>query len=104
MPKGRQRVLLAALLVQAGKPVPADALAEVIWDGNPPATAAVTLRTHMMRLRRALGQRAGTRLVTQHPGYLLRAGEDEVDLLQFRQPAAATRPGPTCRRAAGRAG
>jgi DNA-binding SARP family transcriptional activator len=31
--KGRSRVLL----VQAGNPVSADALAEVVWDGSPPA-------------------------------------------------------------------
>jgi DNA-binding SARP family transcriptional activator len=84
VPKGRQRVLLAALLVHAGTPVAADALAEVVWDESPPPSADVTLRSHVLRLRRVLGPRAGARLVTRHPGYLLQAGEDEVDLLQFR--------------------
>lgn len=84
LPRGRLRVLLAALLLHAGTPVAADALAEVLWDGAPPAGAAVTLRTHVLRLRRALGPRAGPRLVTRAPGYLLEAGEDEVDLLRFR--------------------
>jgi DNA-binding SARP family transcriptional activator/Tfp pilus assembly protein PilF len=84
MPKGRLRVLFAALLMRAGSPVAADALAEVVWDGTPPAGAAVTLRSHVLRLRRVLGPRAGTRLMTRHPGYLLQAGEDEVDVLRFR--------------------
>ncbi len=84
LPRGRLRVLLAALLLHAGTPVAADALAEMLWDGVPPAGAAVTLRTHVLRLRRVLGPRAGPRLVTRHPGYLLQAGEDEVDLLRFR--------------------
>jgi DNA-binding SARP family transcriptional activator len=84
LPKGRQRVLLAALLVHAGRPVPADALAEVVWDGTPPSGALVTLRSHVLRLRRVLGPRAGPRLVTRYPGYLLQAAEDEVDLLRFR--------------------
>ncbi|HLJ98729.1 MAG TPA: BTAD domain-containing putative transcriptional regulator [Streptosporangiaceae bacterium] len=84
VPKGRLRVLLAALLLHAGSPVAADALAEVVWDGAPPSGAAATLRSHVLRLRRALGPRAGPRLVTRPPGYLLQAGEDEVDVLQFR--------------------
>ena len=84
VPRGRLRALLAALLLHAGHPVAADTLAEVVWDGAPPAGAEVTLRSHVLRLRRVLGPRAGIRLVTQHPGYLLRAGTDEVDLLKFR--------------------
>jgi DNA-binding SARP family transcriptional activator len=93
----RQRVLLAALLVQAGKPVPVDVLAELVWDGTPPAGAAVTLRSHVMRLRRALGPGTGDRVVTRYPGYLIQAGEEEVDLLRFaclcREGGAAVRAG-----------
>ncbi len=80
---GRQRVLLAALLVHAGQAVRAETLADVVWDGSPPLRAMDTLRTHVMRLRRGLGPRAGARLVTRYPGYLVEAGEDEVDLLRF---------------------
>jgi DNA-binding SARP family transcriptional activator len=79
----RQRVLLAALLVQAGQPVAADELAETVWDGAPPAGAAATLRSHVMRLRQVLGPAAGMRLVTRSPGYVVEAAEDEVDLLRF---------------------
>jgi DNA-binding SARP family transcriptional activator/Tfp pilus assembly protein PilF len=82
--KGRQRVLLAALLLHPGRPIAADALAEVMWDGAPPSGATVTLRSHILRLRRVLGARAGARVVTQYPGYLLQAGENEVDVLRFR--------------------
>jgi DNA-binding SARP family transcriptional activator len=84
VPRGRLRVLLAALLMQAGNPVSVDALAEVVWDGSPPSGAAVTLRSHISRLRCVLGPQAGARLMTRHPGYLLRAAEEEVDVLRFR--------------------
>lgn len=85
VPKGRQRVLLAALMMHTGIPVSTDALVEVVWDGEPPSGAAVTLRSHVLRLRRVLGSRAGARLVTRHPGYELQADEDEIDVLRFRR-------------------
>lgn len=91
----RLRVLLAALLVNAGRVVPAEALAEIIWDGKPPAGALATLRTHMMRLRRVLGTAAGARVITRYPGYMVLAAEQEVDLLRFtclcREGGAAVR-------------
>lgn len=85
VPRGRLRVLLAALVLHAGEPVAADALAEVVWHGSPPPGAAVTLRSHMVRLRRVLGPRTGARLMTRFPGYLLQAAEEEVDALRFRR-------------------
>jgi DNA-binding SARP family transcriptional activator len=97
VPGGRQRVLLAALLVHAGHAISAETLAEVVWDGSPPPGAIDTLRTHVMRLRRVLGPRAGGRLVTRYAGYLVEADEDEVDLLRFgrlcRDGSAAVRAG-----------
>jgi DNA-binding SARP family transcriptional activator len=84
VPEGRQRVVLEALLLQAGQPAEADTLPDLMWDGSPLSGASVTLRSHVLRLRRALGPRAGARLVTRHPGYLLQAGEDEVDVSRFR--------------------
>jgi DNA-binding SARP family transcriptional activator/tetratricopeptide (TPR) repeat protein len=85
VPAGRQRVLLAALLVRAGAVVSAEALVEVMWDGAPPDGAETTLRSYVMRLRRALGPAAGARVVTRYPGYLIEAGDEEVDLLRFRR-------------------
>jgi DNA-binding SARP family transcriptional activator/tetratricopeptide (TPR) repeat protein len=78
----RLRVLLAGLLLRAGVPVPAGELAEAVWDGQPPLEATSTLRTHVRRLRRALGDDA-TRIVAHGPGYLIRAGRPELDILEF---------------------
>src|SRR5260221_13854681 len=75
----RQRTVLAVLLTRAGRPVAVDELAEFVWDGNPSDRAADTLRTYVMRLRRALGTAAGARIVTRDPGYLIEAADDEVD-------------------------
>jgi DNA-binding SARP family transcriptional activator/Tfp pilus assembly protein PilF len=79
----RQRTVLAALLVEADQAVPADKLAEAVWDGRPPAAAAVTLRTHVMRLRQVLGMRAAARVATRSGCYRLDASADEVDHLLF---------------------
>ncbi len=82
VPAPRQRVLLAALLVQAGRVVSRDELAESVWDGAPPAGERVTLRSYITRLRHVLGP-AGSRIVTRSPGYLIEADEGELDLLRF---------------------
>jgi DNA-binding SARP family transcriptional activator len=85
VPAARHRALLAALLLHAGTTVSADTLAEIVWDGAPPPRAEVTLRSHVSRLRQVLGPDVRERVVTQYRGYLIQAGEEEVDLLRFRR-------------------
>jgi DNA-binding SARP family transcriptional activator/tetratricopeptide (TPR) repeat protein len=87
-------VLLAVLLWRANQPVPADELAELIWDGSPPAAAPDAVRGLVMRLRR-LDPRAAARIVTRAPGYLIEVSVDELDAARFealtRQSGAAVR-------------
>jgi DNA-binding SARP family transcriptional activator len=78
----KQRVLLAALAVRAGRVVSFDELAEAVWDGQPPPGWRTAIRNYVMRLRRALG-RAGRHIVTRHDGYALEADDGEVDVLSF---------------------
>ena len=54
----KQRAVLALLLVDAGRVVPAEYLAEVLWRGAPPPGAAKTLRSYVSRLRSLLGPEA----------------------------------------------
>ncbi|WP_326853039.1 AfsR/SARP family transcriptional regulator [Actinocrinis sp.] len=93
----RLRVLLAALLVHANRPVAVDELAEFVWDGAPPAQAVRTMRSHVMRLRRALGDAGADWIVTRDRGYLCQVGHDELDTLRFEglcgQAGAAVRGG-----------
>jgi DNA-binding SARP family transcriptional activator len=92
----RHRALLAALLCKPNQVVEVDELADKVWDGDPPAAAAVTLRGYVMRLRRALG-RAGSRIETSPPGYRIVVDADTEldsaifsDLLRNGQSAART--------------
>src|SRR5579871_4240165 len=78
----RLRILLAALLLRAGTPVPTAELVEMVWDGSPPSQAVTTLRSYIRRLRQALGDDA-TRIVALDSGYLIRAARTELDVLEF---------------------
>ncbi|MDH6135611.1 DNA-binding SARP family transcriptional activator [Kitasatospora sp. MAA4] len=96
VPAAKQRVLLAALLVRPGQLTPVELLAEVVWDGRPPRSAAAALRNYVMRLRQALGA-AGERIETRAGGYLIRVEPGELDVQRFAalrdQGAAALRRG-----------
>jgi predicted ATPase/DNA-binding SARP family transcriptional activator len=80
----RQRSLLAALLLHAGAPVSAEALAQMLWGEEAPHSAAKALQVNVSRLRAALGG-AGDRVETAGGGYRLRVEPDELDAQRFEQ-------------------
>jgi DNA-binding SARP family transcriptional activator len=75
----RLRTVLAVLLWQANRAVPVDELADLVWDGAPPAGVTEALRALVMRLRRRLGEQAAARIVTRAPGYAIEVASDELD-------------------------
>ena len=83
------RALLARLVLEANRPVPAERLIEDLWGEDPPATARQTLHAHVTRLRRLIGDDAA--LVNDGGGYALRVTEDQVDALRFRAEIDAAR-------------
>ncbi|WP_158702093.1 BTAD domain-containing putative transcriptional regulator [Kitasatospora sp. MMS16-BH015] len=87
----RQRNLLATLLVHGGATVPFDALADAVWDGQPPCGARSALHTCLARLRRQLGPAAAARIVHQAPGYRFELLPGELDLHQVDDAAASGR-------------
>jgi DNA-binding SARP family transcriptional activator/Flp pilus assembly protein TadD len=83
---GRQRAVLAALLLRANQVLAAERLIDLLWGGRPPATARNTLQTLVRRLRRQLAPDEATGpLLTQPPGYLLRVDPDRLDLARFER-------------------
>lgn len=90
IPRGKQRAVLAALLLSAGRVVSLNDLGEVLWGDRPPPSARVAVQNHVMRLRRSLAD-VGSRIRTQPPGYLIRAEADEVDVTRFEAHADAAR-------------
>ncbi|MFE2415390.1 BTAD domain-containing putative transcriptional regulator [Streptomyces hokutonensis] len=92
----RHRAVLARLLVARRRVVPVGRLVEDLWEGReePPADAVGAVRTFVAALRRALEPerppRAPARLlVTEGPGYALRAGPDAVDAWRFERAVSA---------------
>ena len=77
----RQRTLLALLLTRANEVVSADRLIDELWGAEPPRGAANALQYHVSQLRKALAPSEA--IVTQEPGYVIRVGPDELDLLRF---------------------
>ncbi|WP_189134841.1 AfsR/SARP family transcriptional regulator [Wenjunlia tyrosinilytica] len=78
----RQRLLLAALLVDLGREVSIEELAERIW-GESQAQRG-TLYGYLSRLRRALAAVEGVEITRRPAGYVLTAGAAVVDLHRFR--------------------
>ncbi|HUA29251.1 MAG TPA: BTAD domain-containing putative transcriptional regulator [Streptosporangiaceae bacterium] len=83
IPAGKQRVLLAALLLSPGRALPADELADLLWEAGPPPSARGTVHNYVKRLRQALDDADRTLLITQADGYLLRVSPDDVDIARF---------------------
>jgi DNA-binding SARP family transcriptional activator len=77
----RQRTLLALLLTRANEVVSVDRLIDELWGDQPPQAAANALQYHVSQLRKALAPHEA--IVTQDPGYLIRVGPEELDLLRF---------------------
>jgi DNA-binding SARP family transcriptional activator len=82
---GKQRVVLAALLLNANQTTSLSALAEALWGPVPPPTARVTVQNYVMRLRRVLENHSGSRISTQPRGYLIRVDAGELDVIRFEE-------------------
>jgi DNA-binding SARP family transcriptional activator/tetratricopeptide (TPR) repeat protein len=89
----RQRAVLAALLVDAGRPVPMSTLIGRVWDDAPPPEARNVVYGHLSRIRRLLAEAAesdtegmgGLDLRRERSGYVLDVEPDLVDVHRFRR-------------------
>jgi DNA-binding SARP family transcriptional activator/tetratricopeptide (TPR) repeat protein len=79
----KPRALLAVLLLDAGRLVPADRLVAVLWDGDAPRTARASLSNHVHVLRRALGDAGGDLVRTAASGYSIDTAPGDLDVQVF---------------------
>jgi DNA-binding SARP family transcriptional activator len=79
LPGGKPKALLARLVLDAGRAVPADALVDALWE-DPPPSAPKVLQAHVSALRKALGPAS---IETRGGGYALRGATS--DLARFEE-------------------
>lgn len=90
---GKPRQILSLLAIRAGRVVQVETLMAELWGNAIPRSAATTLQTYILQLRRKLteagvqetGRSAKEVLTTCYGGYRLAPEEFSVDLLQFQQ-------------------
>jgi predicted ATPase/DNA-binding SARP family transcriptional activator len=86
----KQRMLLAALALEANRVVSDDELVKIIWGDEPADGVVDALRVHVHRLRRTIEPNGncdhteGRLLVRRPAGYSLLLKADELDLTRFR--------------------
>src|SRR5438132_9312135 len=87
----RQRTLLAALVLHAGRTLAAERLVDEIWEEDAPETAAKVVQNAVSQLRKLLesddARSTGSYevLVTRPFGYELRLDPEQVDAIRFER-------------------
>jgi DNA-binding SARP family transcriptional activator/pimeloyl-ACP methyl ester carboxylesterase len=79
---GKQRALLAILLLNANRTVSREQLIDSLWGENVPESAQKMVQIQVSQLRKALPE---PRLHTRQPGYVLEVREEELDVARFER-------------------
>ncbi|WP_433076094.1 BTAD domain-containing putative transcriptional regulator [Dactylosporangium sp. CA-052675] len=91
----QERCLLALLLLENGRPIHNERLAELIWEGEPPPDPRAALQVVVARLRGHLNAADaaahGVRLVTKGDSYALEVAPEQVDVARFKMLVARAR-------------
>ncbi|WNM42542.1 AfsR/SARP family transcriptional regulator [Micromonospora halotolerans] len=87
---GKQRAVLAVLLLAAGRPVPTGQIVDAVWPEEPPANGPNVVQKYVAGLRRVLEpdrspRTPGQVLTLTDAGYLLRIPPEAVDAVRFER-------------------
>ncbi|MFD7712782.1 BTAD domain-containing putative transcriptional regulator [Streptomyces sp. NPDC059785] len=87
----RQKLILAALLLSAGRVVATERLIDAVWGERPPSTARGQIHICISQLRHRLAETApaGPGIETRPHGYVLPARPGDLDVQVFRRRTAA---------------
>jgi DNA-binding SARP family transcriptional activator/streptogramin lyase len=88
IPPGKQRSLLALLLLHRNEAVSTDRLIDELWGDSPPTAAEKSVQVYVSRLRKRLPE---GRLLTRGSGYELHVEDSEVDSDRFERMLAEGR-------------
>ncbi|MFJ3901053.1 BTAD domain-containing putative transcriptional regulator [Streptomyces sp. NPDC090025] len=88
----KERLTIAALALNAGRPVPLDTLVRRLWDDQPPAKPRASVHVHATRIRNRLkAADCPARLIQEANAYTLDIDPDRVDWHRFRRLADEAR-------------
>ena len=83
---GKQRALLAYLLLHANEVVSRDRLIDELWGESPPPTVESMLHLYLSRVRKLLATaESSAELLTRPPGYVLEVDPSSLDAERFRR-------------------
>jgi DNA-binding SARP family transcriptional activator len=97
---GRERTVLAMLLLYPNEVVPVERLAEAVWGAAPPPTMRAQVHSCVSRLRRALRQKGidDEVIATDPAGYVARVDAGNLDSLVFARHVVSGREAATAGR------
>ncbi|MFF0817131.1 BTAD domain-containing putative transcriptional regulator [Rhodococcus sp. NPDC003318] len=84
----QQRAIIGYLLIHANRVVATSQIVKALWPDGAPSTARKMLQNSVSSLRGVLSEHGGgseIALLTHTPGYLLRTGTSNLDLLCFEE-------------------
>ena len=81
LPAVKQRRLLTALVVDAGKTTAVDVLVDAVWPEAPPSSAPKLVQVYVSQLRKVLVD--GVRIETRGGGYSLELDPHALDAARF---------------------
>ncbi|MFG3713216.1 BTAD domain-containing putative transcriptional regulator [Micromonospora sp. NPDC047730] len=87
---GKQRAVLAVLLLAAGRPVTTAQIVDAVWPDEPPANGTNVVQKYVAGLRRVIEPERSPRspgqvLTLTDAGYQLRVGPEAVDAVRFER-------------------
>ncbi|MER7439549.1 AfsR/SARP family transcriptional regulator [Micromonospora avicenniae] len=87
---GKQRAVLAVLLLTPGRPVPTAQIVDAVWPDDPPANGSNVVQKYVAGLRRVLEPERSPRspgqvLTLTDAGYVLRVPPESVDAVRFER-------------------
>jgi DNA-binding SARP family transcriptional activator len=80
----KQRLVLAILALEAGRPVEVSRIVDLLWPREPPRTAGHAVRVCVSALRAAFAGVGGLEIRTRGSGYMLAADPMTIDVHLFR--------------------
>ena len=86
----QERCLLGLLLTEPGRVLPVGRIADLLWEGRPPAGARGAIQTYVGRLRSVLAPH-GVRIATVAAGYRVDVPAEDIDLHRFRAMVTSAR-------------